>query len=107
MQVAVKILLLASFLCVAVRPTFAKIEGADTLRRLPDTNVVINADERRKCFQALLRKKRRVRFTPDGMAVDAGDGSNVKVKANNGGDFVMASENCNGVPTETKAIMKF
>lgn len=63
---------------------------------------MINADESKPAdcgFDDLfgrLRGKRRIRFTPDGIAVDAGDGSDVKVKTKEGDGWQMVavSERC-------------
>ncbi|KAH7709889.1 hypothetical protein AAVH_22822 [Aphelenchoides avenae] len=126
MGLSARFVLFVTSLCVLSSIAYGKIEGVDKARSrkigkngLPDTNVVINADESKPAdcgfgdpvkpsrgsrrFKRQTQRERgvspqrRIRFTPDGdIAVDAGDGSDVKVTAKEGPGWqvVAVSERC-------------
>ncbi|KAH7711697.1 hypothetical protein AAVH_20977 [Aphelenchoides avenae] len=82
-------------LCTLVFLAYAKIDGLDKARRigkngLPDVDVVINADESVKNCSG------GIRTNPDGIVIEAGDGSDVKVNAKEGPGYqaVQASSQC-------------
>ncbi|KAH7702952.1 hypothetical protein AAVH_29887 [Aphelenchoides avenae] len=115
MELATRFVLSLAVICFLVPIGSGKIEGIDKQRKigkngLPDTNVVVNADESKDAdcgidlsqLRGARRGKRRIHLTPDGAVVNAGNGSDVNVtgKEGPGWQAVVIHEKCKGKATK-------